>query len=177
VIYIEEAERQTLRLSVVPGIEQVALESDKIADALKRGSRNLEHAGRIVTEALNRFINAGIAPTPAEILDLADRTDLEFDPREWRCADCGGTGWKPVFQLHTWCGLSKTSVQQITRQQYDKLQTKVSGILGEQILATAAEDCHCAVGRRRLEARAADAREQAEKAGKKATREKQQRTM
>jgi hypothetical protein len=144
-----------------PGIERLALESDKIADALTRKSRNLEHAGRIVTEAIDRFAGAGILPTPAEILGLAERTDLEVDPRAWRCYDCGGTGWKPILELHTWCGITTKSMQQITRQQYEKLQTKVSGGLGEQIVTTAAEDCHCA----------------AEKATKKAAREKQQRTM
>jgi hypothetical protein len=111
-IHAEEAERQALRLSVLPGMGHLEFEGDEITDALKRSSRNLEHADRIVTEALKRFAAAGAVPTPAEILSLAQRTDLEFDPREWRCSECGGTGWKPVFQLHS--GLE--SIEKVCRR-------------------------------------------------------------
>jgi hypothetical protein len=68
-------------------------------------------------------------------------------------------------------------VQEITREQYGKLQTKVSGAIGEQLVTEAAEHCHCAVGPKRVAGIAADALEEAEKAAKKSARVKQQRTM
>jgi hypothetical protein len=172
----ELAERQVLRLSVGLGMAQVDIATDEITDALKRASRDAEHAARIVTELLKR---PDRLPTPTEIQALARRTDLEFDPREWRCSECNGTGWKPVFELHTWSGPDTKAVQAITREQYDKLQSKVSGIIGEQMFIKLVDDCHCALGRQRVEGRAKDAQEKAEKAAKagKNSHEKRQRTM
>ena len=46
---------------------------------------------------------------------------FEFDPREWRCSECGGTGWRQVFQLHTWSGPNRKTVQVISREKYKEL--------------------------------------------------------
>jgi hypothetical protein len=151
VIHREQAERQLLRLSVLPCTGQLEAKSDEIANGLKLGSRNLEHADRIVTEALK--------------------------PREWRCWTAAELAGSQSFQLLAWSSANRKSVQRISRQQYEQLQPKVSGVIGQQLISEATEYCHCAVGRKRVEAIAADALEEAAKAAKSSSSGKRQRTM
>ena len=164
----EHAECQALRLTVLPGMADLKNTSE-IINALKLGSRNLEHASRIVTEMLRTFAQTGAVPTPTEIIKCAKRTDQEFDPREWRCSECGGTGWKNVFELHIWSGPDTKTVQVITHEHYERLRHRVSGIVGEQLVSTAVYHCGCRVGRQRTEAIAAELLEKANEQPQKKT--------
>ena len=164
-----EARAQALRLSALDGFEA---NEQPIAEALQRSAGSLEHASRIVSAWLksHRF-----APLADDIRALAGATDPEDDRRNWRCAACEGTGFATVYELHTWRDQGREDVERISYEHYQRLQDRVSGIIGEQTVAAVRIRCEqCKLGRERAEAERRDRAEKQRKAAEKTEKQRRQ---
>jgi hypothetical protein len=187
-IMVEEsiAKRQILRVS---GLQEFPVtDSDvdvtarqEIVAALQRVSRDPEHACRIISRWIegNRF-----APTPADIFAIGRQSDYEYQPQHWKCADCGGTGWREVLQHVVWTTGNSKTVREISQEEYERLRPKttttsrkknresehaeqptgceVSGLTGQDIVQKAMTRCtSCKIGRIRAEEEMTDRSEAA----------------
>ncbi len=144
-----QATAQALRMEGLGNFPLREEAQRELIAAIQRAARDVDHASAITSRWIecNRF-----APTPAEIYVLAARCDREYDPREWRCSKCDGTGFVEVYELHTWRSANDKTVEQISHEQFERLLQQVSGIIGEQIVTSAAAHCNaCARGRRMAE--------------------------
>ena len=142
-----KAATQILRLSGLHFFPRNEKAREELINALASVSRDVAHAGGIVSKWLESSPNA---PTPADLWQLGRTTDREENPRYWTCSNCNGTGWAPEWQLITWTDGTHKSVQRITREQFAELKQLVSGTVGDQIVREAYDYCTaCARGRNR----------------------------
>jgi hypothetical protein len=164
VIERREAEAQTLRLAALTGRRDNLAE---MAEALQRSASSMEHAAAIVTRLANG-IPGGLASGPAAVQRVALECDPEWDPRQLRCSKCDNTGWAWTRQLHTYDRSGRKTVEEISQETYDWLLSRVSGVVGEQVVLMVVKRClACDLGRRRAAAEEQDRAEAEAKAARK----------
>lgn len=115
------ARRLTLRFSTLRNAPSDVEGMEELTRALQRYAVNDEHALKIV----NKWIeNERSWPTPRDIADMAQSLPASrcgADP-DAKCRWCAGSGWEPIYILHTHEFINETHYKTKERFPYDKAQ-------------------------------------------------------
>ena len=169
-----ESLRQSVRLSTLNGWDRMEEAGrEELRSQLERIFPDERSASAAIDFWMlgNRWL-----PTPADLHSLAaDFVERPQAPTDRRCGECGGTGFRPCWELHTYLGgldrhgeLIKT-VERVTQEKWSELRKTVDGFT--QRAVEAVEGCQCNYGRFLSTARRAErARKEAELHEKRARR-------
>ena len=163
----QESIRQSLRLSTLPGWDKMPPEGREELQHRLRDTFALDQEG---TAAIDYWLDHNRwLPTPFDFQELADR--FRATPgtvrSDRRCEACGGSGFKPDWELVTYTGyfdrngLPESTKERITFEDWDRLRRVVDG--KTQVANAGVCSCHCAYGQHLRELRLIEAQRQEDK--------------
>jgi hypothetical protein len=155
----QESIRQTVRLSTLHGWDKLTADGQ---EELRSQMERIFADEKTASAAVNSWINGNKwVPTPMDLHQLsAEFTEKPLPPTDRNCDECGGTGFRPCWELHTYLGGADRknqptkTVEKITFERWRELRKTVDDF--KQRVCEAVEACGCNYGQFLAQARRAE---------------------
>lgn len=89
---------QIRKLAALGALPSAPEAIDVLIEVLRLRCADLAHANRAISRCCETLM---AVPKPAELADACEQTAMVGPRASKDCHVCGGSGWEPIYQLHT----------------------------------------------------------------------------